>query len=50
MKFASYILFLVINKQKLNLFSFLTRMSSDLSKYLNGKLGIFLNKKQQKRS
>ena len=39
---------LIINKQKLILYFFLTTMTSELSKYLNEHLGVYLNVKQQK--
>ena len=47
-KFASYITFLVINKQKLMLYFLLTKIMSELLKYLNEQLGVFLNVEQQK--
>ena len=39
---------LVIKKQKMILYFFLTTMTSELSKYFNEQLGIFLNVKERK--
>ena len=46
--FASYTFLLVTKKQKLILYFFLSTMTSELSTYLNERLGIFVNVKQQK--